>query len=323
MKFFNEFDRKVRQLERRTGNDASRIEWLVKNSPDIRRLVGSLYFRDREFESELAKHRFLLSVPKWFFDSYKSYKERFGSEVDRVYGKLWLLAFPDDEVDGIPAEEIFHPDGRPPGKDGNDGNNDEIAGWFTPSMGGGAEAVDFIIHWLWNMHEDYDSAEDLRTGLDAWDWFIETAGIDLAKIEERWKKLPRALIPSHMERAASAGGREGFIDLLDDATKAYIFGLPAAAIAMCRAVCEHVLKEFYFSDDGNEKTLGNLVYLAEKKYKDIKKMKLREYINKANKLMHSYQGGQLSENELEVVRQFLETTKGLIELAPPKPTERP
>ena len=91
---------------------------------------------------------------------------------------------------------------------------------------------------------------------------------------------------------------------------------------MCRAVCERVLKEFYFGEDEKEETLGNLAFLAEKKYEHIKQTELRRYIKLANNVMHSYQGGQLSDNELEIVRQFLETTKELIEQAPAKLTER-
>lgn len=315
---FNEFDRKFRELKRRSADDPSRIEWLVKNSPDVRRLVGALYFWERDFDSKLSQHRFLGDVPSWFIEPYKRYKERFAPEVGRVYGRLWLLTVFADGVDGIPADEILHPDISAPPKDVNDGDKDEIAGSFTPGVGEGAEAVNSIINWLWNMHEDYDSAEDLRTGLDAWEWFTGTVGIDLAGIEERWGKLPRTLVPSHVTRPAGSSTHDGIVELLDDATKAYVFGLPAAAVAMCRAVCERVLKEFYFGDDERENTLGTLAFLAEQKYENIKQMKLRRYIRLANAVMHSYQGGQLSDNELEVVRQFLETTKALIEGASKK-----
>jgi len=313
MKSFSDFVQKFQELERRSRNDASRIEWLVKNSTDIRRLVGSLYFWEREFEAELAaKHRFLRDVPSWFLDRYKAYKERFGPEVNRVYGRLCLLAFSDEEVDGVPAEEIFNPGPPPPKKD----DEGEVPRQFVP--GEGADAVDFMIRWLWNMHDGSDHTEDLRTGLDAWEWFTETVGIDLAKIEERWRKLPRALIPSHMEGDAGGSGHDGLVALLDDATKAYVFGLPAAAVAMCRAVCERVLKEFYFGDDHKEEKPGltKLVILAQKKYEHIKQINLLKHIGSANDVMHSYRGGRLSDEELETVRQFLETTKALIEQAP-------
>ena len=43
MKSFNEFDKKFQQLERRCGNDPSRIEWLVENNQEWRKIIRSLY----------------------------------------------------------------------------------------------------------------------------------------------------------------------------------------------------------------------------------------------------------------------------------------
>ena len=140
----------------------------------------------------------------------------------------------------------------------------------------------------------------------------------MAGIEERWGKLPRALIPSHVTRPAGSTARDGLVELLDDATKAYVFGLPAAAVAMCRAVCEQVLEEFYSGDADKKETLGMLVILAAKKYEWIKQKNLSKQITLANNVMHNYQGGRFSEGQLDIVRQFLETTKALIEGAPKK-----
>ena len=83
MKSFNDFERMFRQLEQRCGYDATRIEWLVKNSKKTRRLVGSLYFWEHKFESELNKHRLFQNVPGWFIDRYRLYKQGFGPEVPK------------------------------------------------------------------------------------------------------------------------------------------------------------------------------------------------------------------------------------------------
>lgn len=320
VKFFNDFERKFRELEQRCSNDVTRIESLVKNSEETRRLVGSLYFWEHKFEAELGKRRLLQNVPIWFIDLYSSYKQRFGPEVQRVYGRLSLLALVDDEVDGIPATEISHPDGPPtPDEHGPNG----VSGWFV--QGDGAEAMASMIDRLWNMYNLSDHAEDLRTGLDAWEWFTETVGLDLVGIEDRWNKLPRAMLPSHFNQGPTVNSSDSLKELLDDATGAYVFGFPAAAIAMCRAVCEKVLKEFYFYDSkpDKRKRLGELAKLAEKRYEHVKKMELRRYIDSANKVMHEYQSGQLSEDRLDIIREFLEVAKELIEQAPSSPTRFP
>lgn len=311
--FFNEFDRKIEELGRLSGNDPKRIEWAVRNSTTHRKLIGELYFLERDFVVRLADRRYLAHVPIWFIKRYHAYKERFAPEVDRVYGNLWLRAFglgDDEKVDGISVAEILHPKRTPPAPaDDEDG----IAGWYTVGAGDSAEAVDFVIQYVWNMHEGHDHAEDLRTGLDAWEWFTGTVGVDLAGIEGRWNKLPRALIPSHVSAA------DGLLDLLDDATKAYVYGLSAAAVAMCRAVCERVLKESYFGDDKKNESLGDLAYLAEKRFDHLRQSNLGKHVTVANRVMHHYRARQFSEREDESVRQFLETVKTLIERAPEKP----
>lgn len=316
---FNEFDQRFRYLERRAGNDPTRIAWLVRNSPEVLKLVGFLYFWEREFESKCAEHRFLSNVPRWFIDRYRTYKTRFGPEIQRVYGELWLLALIQDDVHGIPASVILSP-GRPspPGK----APPGDVSGWFVP--GEGAEALDTVVHYLWQKYEDHGAddphlAERLRTGLDAWEWFTETVGIDLAAIERRWKTLPRTLIPSRVDPGSDAGAQQGLMALLDDATRAYVFGLPAAAIAMCRAVCERVLREFYCPDRSQEDGLSTLIYLAEKQHSRIRDLQLRGLVQRANQVMHNYPGGQVSEEELEIARRFLETAKTLIESAPAPP----
>lgn len=314
VKFFNDFKRKFRELEQRCTNDVTQIESLVKNSEETRRLVGSLYFWEHKFESERGKRRFLQNIPSWFIDLYSSYKQCFGPEVQRVYGRLSLLALVNDVVDGIPATEIFHLDGPPTP---NEHDTSEVSGWFVP--GDGAEAVDSMIDWLWNMYDLSDHAEDLKTGLDAWEWFTETVGLDLVDIEGRWNKLPRAMLPSHFDRGPTVNSSDSLTELLDDATGAYVFGFPAAAIAMCRAVCEKVLKEFYFYDSKPSNRLGDLAKLAEKRYDHVKKMELRRHIDLANQVMHEYHSGQLSEDKLNVIQEFLEVAKGLIEQAPPPP----
>lgn len=312
MKSFNEFNRLFRELEGRSGNDASRIEMLVKNSADARRVVGSLYFWENAFETERANGRFL-RAPRWFIERYKLYKETLANEVNRVYGRLSfhaLLSEANDEVDGIPAAEILNPGGRPRIRTASSAKPDNAA-----------EAVDAMVQWIWEVEEG------LREGVEAYDWFTEKVGIDFAKIEERWQKLPRTLIPTRREGTTGEGAPEALIALLDDATKAYVFGLPAAAIAMCRAVLERVLKEFYLPEEerrkenGKPMMLGELLPLAEKRYEHIRRLDLKSYVAKANKVMHRYEGGRVSEDELEAVRQFLETTKTLIEHAPQTPNQ--
>ena len=132
-------------------------------------------------------------------------------------------------------------------------------------------------------------------------------------------RLPRIMIPSHLTKQSKKSDHGFALELLNDATKAYVFGMPAAAVAMCRAVCELVLKKFYVSasEDDREQMLNDLIWLAEKKYHHIQELNIREHVRTANAVMHDYTNAKrLSEDEDEAVVQFLETVKALIEKAP-------
>ena len=317
---FNRFNKDYEYLVRMTGKDASRIELLVQNNPDMRRLVGRLYYWDIDFKGQRRTLSFVAGVPDWFGDHYGTYRNKFAPEVDRVYGRFDLLARfgESDEVDGIPAEEILHPGGRPPR---SDQPGDFSAAFFLSA----AEAVEFVMSWVNETHADRDIHEELREGLDAWDYLTETIGVDLDAIERRWQKLPRALIPRHVSDNSASGSGDPLLELLSNAINAYLFGAYAAAIVVCRAVCEKVLKEHYLDEreyrdaDGRNEPLKQLIYLAEEKFEHLRKLRLDHFREFANRVVHDY--GRVEGDEEDVVCDFLETAKTLIEGAPkPKTT---
>jgi hypothetical protein len=107
------------------------------------------------------------------------------------------------------------------------------------------------------------------------------------------------------------------LHLLDDAVRAYVFGAPAAAIAMCRSALEMVLKRHYGHGQWENAKLGQLVFLASKQYDFIEKASLRRLVKQGNLILHNYsQIDRLSEQEDQTIRLFLETVKFLIQRAP-------
>lgn len=310
-KWFNEFDAKFKELERRAANDPSRIDWLVMNSPEVRRLVGALYYRDARFKNRMQNRLFLADVPPWFLERYRAYCVKFGPAVERVYMGLLIDVVLEgkEEVDGIPAEEILHPEGKPAREESED---TEVV-----SLLGGLEELEFVFHWVANMADGSEREEDLIRGVAAWEYLTETIGLDVTGVALRWHKLPRALVPLRAHESV-----ESVLGLLEEAAKAYVFGLPAAAMAMCRATCEIVLKQFY--DDGYENSLDKIIFMAEKKFQHLKGLDLRKHVSAANRIMHNHgKSGRLSDAEDESARQFLETVKTLIERAPSSQAPKP
>ena len=60
------------------------------------------------------------------------------------------------------------------------------------------------------------------------------------------------------------------------------------------------------------------MFLAERKFSYVKEFKLRKHIEFANRVVHDY--GRVEGNEEDIVRDFLETAKTLIEKAPKRTT---
>lgn len=304
---FNKFDRKFKELERRTGGDPSRIEWLVRNCPDVRCLVGTLYFWHAEFSAHLIDRTHVEAYP-WFISRYREYRERYFPRIQAVYGRLSLEALVQDEVNGIPAEEILYPEG--PRAD-----SETRFQYFMPGIRGEAEAIELVFHWAYNMSDGSAHEEELVRGVEAWEYFTETIGIDLAGIEERWAKLPRAIVPMSASAAPGDQRKARLLDLLDNASKAYVFGLPAAAVAICRAVCELVLKTYYVEGEAvGDSLIREVIPLAERRYEWLVALDLKRYVRFTNTIMHEgARPAAMSEVEDETVRQFLETIKTLIE----------
>jgi len=304
---FNKFDKAFTQLERRTGGSPGRIEWLVYHEPTARRVVGTIYYLDRTFEAAQFRTP-AMQVPRWFLERYKDYRRRFGPAVDDAYGRLEFRAIDEGEVDGIPAAEIFAP---------RDPDAREESSYME---GFGAEDVDFVFRWVTNMMDGSRWEEELERGVDAWFHFTDVVGIDLDGIEARWNSLPRTLIPSGGVRGGAAPATADVEALLDQAMRAYVFGLPEAAMAMCRAVCELVLRRLYTNaggDGAEKKTLGDLIVIAERKFKKLRQLGLRSHRNNANSILHEYRANQRpSAQRNEQVLSFLTTLRTLIEMGP-------
>ena len=312
IEFFNYFEKKVKELVQRTNDDPSRLQFLIDNSAEMRRLIGAIYFSASEFDT-YVKSRAYLAVPTWFLQTYRDYERRYAEEISRTYGRLHLRVTLDgDEVPGISAEEIAKPDPNRP-------KLPSKTDWVPATDLIETEAFEFLLRWAWEMHDSSDHAENLRAGLDAWDHFESEVGINLDEIELRWLKLPRILIPRRPGSMGNPGARGALLDLLNDAVRAYMFGAPAAAIAMCRAICEMVLKELYLGNgNGRAPQGGKLILLAERQFEAVRKLRLRHHTDLANRVLHDLGRAEAPGSDLDkAVVDFLATLKTLIEQSPP------
>lgn len=169
-------------------------------------------------------------------------------------------------------------------------------------------------------------ANRCRIAWEAYDYLTNTIDVDVDAMFRRWQALPAVLIS---ERVSKRYGVEtgSLSDLLDDAIRAYICGAPAAAIAMCRAVLELLLKEHYlpgeehqyFSKNNNErrdKGLKELIALAAKRYECFSDSRVRKLKEDGDAVLHNYGRKQLSPADERILRDYLITLKTLIAKAP-------
>ena len=68
-----------------------------------------------------------------------------------------------------------------------------------------------------------------------------------------------------------------------------MFGAPAAAIAMCRAAFETVLKRHYGHGDWERAGLEKVVSLASKRYDFIQEALIKPLVQQSNRILHDYE----------------------------------
>ena len=81
-------------------------------------------------------------------------------------------------------------------------------------------------------------------------------------------------------------------DLLNDAVRAYVFGAFTAAIAMCRAVCEEVLKKHYGLEIQKDRrgygpSLSTIIILAEAQIEWIGPLEPEPKVEYVNGILHA------------------------------------
>ncbi|MCH7932261.1 MAG: hypothetical protein IH906_08665 [Proteobacteria bacterium] len=141
-------------------------------------------------------------------------------------------------------------------------------------------------------------------GVGPFDYYSGTIGVDLEGITRRWKQVPHIFVPRHVSAAYGRSERGSLFHLLNDAVRAYVFGVPLAAIVMCRAVCEMVHKKHYGRAKDEWSSLVEELDLGQKK-------------NLADTVIHNYaHRHKITEDDEKVILDYLESAKTVIERAP-------
>ena len=185
----------------------------------------------------------------------------------------------------------------------------------------GGAAIDLGIDYLKTFGENDEGewANRCSIALGAYDYLTETIGLDIGEVFGKWNKIPVVFMPAHVSNHYGRSDKGSLIRLLNDAVRAYVFGAPAAAIAMCLAALEIILKKHYGDGDWADpkEKLAKVIALADERYERINKNHLDILKNRADEILHRFtESPALTDEDDRTILMFLGTLKSYIETAP-------
>lgn len=310
---YEEFIVRFNRLKDAAGGQPQRVLTFYKDSREIRDALRDLYmFLARtDLERRISESKLVIPRAPGFLTAWKEYEAKWRFEVS--FPRYSLLADKQELWDDVEAE--------PPSCTASDEPKDpdpELDETFDPRWHDGGAAIDLGISSLEGEANSYDIlGNQARLTVGAYDYLSNTIGLDMRKVFRRWRKVPVVFMPAHVANHYRDSDKGSLPDLLDDAVRAYVFGATAAAIAMCRATLETVLKRHYGHGQWGEKGLGELVALASYRFDFIQEGKIKPLVDAANRILHDYtRAASLTDEDDRTIISFLKTLKYLIERAP-------
>lgn len=154
--------------------------------------------------------------------------------------------------------------------------------------------------------------DDVRKGVQAFEFLEDAVGLDLVGIVRRWKRFPYFQIRRDLLPPRATAQLPYLTSLLDEATRAFVFGAFGAAVAMCRGILETVLRECYPEPGRNQEErigLDQRIDWAVARYGEpLASLDLHTWRHIANRVLH--RGHMPKEDD---VVGFLRVLKRLID----------
>jgi hypothetical protein len=303
------------------GSEPKRLATFYSQSSAIRDAAEKLAESAGEltYNLEWFGAKRLGPVSAGFEQAWEEYKDRWAPAI--AYGSFCERLAKTDESSASNFRKLnpYNPDIgrglmlRPREQEEPDPDRDKF---FDPVRHDGGDALALgVDHWRGEVHRAKLIANKCQIALDAFDYLMDPIGIDIADIFRRWRELPTIFMPPPVSN--KHGEEKGSLnDLLDNAVRAYVCGAPAAAIAMCRAVLEMVLKTHYLTDEeivdkmGNEWGLKKLISLAEARYSFLPRLRLSELKEGGDDVLHKYHKRErLSASDEKAIIDYMRTLR--------------
>jgi hypothetical protein len=132
-----------------------------------------------------------------------------------------------------------------------------------------------------------DDAPFFSRAKGAFDWLKHTMDIDLEGMETRWRELQVVVVPQQVSDAHGLSDPQSLFAYLDNIRVAYVAGAFLAAISMCRAATEIMIRDHYNRKD-HRTNLTPLIKETQRRneFAFMRSFNLVAKVEEANKLLH-------------------------------------
>jgi hypothetical protein len=292
------------------------LKWLPGTKPEMAELCYQLDDTHRQLSRFIANQPTKSSiVPSIFQKNWDEYGADYQPKVEEI------ARFKREQYERELEKELFELFRQLREKAKEKGQSEEefleeITGGFEKGMSfnpiedDAASLLEDLFYLINTISDSPDFLPGVVTDkhIGALNYFEKVIGINFHEINKRWGKAPNLFMSEKITKKT-----DKLVEMYNEAVKSYIYGLNVSATAMCRALLEHILINYY----GLQKDdLVKVVSLAENRFKRLKALNLHRLRKDGNDVMHEYE--TKSRIEDAAVVDYLLTIQALVNAIPEK-----
>ncbi|MGC2223122.1 MAG: hypothetical protein WA624_12525 [Methylocella sp.] len=233
-----DFVKHLNLLKQRSGNNPRGIRSALERDPQVAISIRELLTASRtiDWHENNSNLRFIPQAHPKFSEALEDYRKRWRHSA-------WITLL-DWEAERAGRETLTARIERTlselsDNKDSSFVANEDDDWDFDPEEHSAATHIEGMADYIGDKADDEPFFSRAK---GAWDWLVNTVGIDLGTVEKRWREFPVLIVPEHVSNAHGLDEPKSLYSYLTNIRLAYMIGADLAAIAMCRAATE-ILKE--------------------------------------------------------------------------------
>ena len=302
-----DFVKHLALLKEKSGNSPHGIEGALGRDPQVAISIRELLVISRaiDWHENHSKSRFIVQAHPEFPKALEDYRKRWQSAWITL--KDWEDKKAGRETTTACIERMLSEL-----SDNKDSSfvADEPDDWdFDPEEHSAATHIEGMADYIGDKADDepfYSRAKG------AWDWLLNTVGVDLGTIEKRWREFPVLILPEHVSNAHGLHEPKSLFSYLTNIRLAYMIGADLAAIAMCRAATE-ILIRYHYNNDPNTKLTPLVKATQEQRdFAFLKRLNLVQKIEESNTILHFKEDIKNAGRNQAIIREWVVALQEMI-----------